>query len=124
MRVSQRVRWNRGTFLGVCRVEIGTGQKTATLSSEAALRLIVVTLRAGAIFAGVIGKDFLPTVIALVDMASKERRAASGNIPECSFPVRAEGVAVLFAVGRAVEADDIGHLQHEDLGFRGPSSVR
>src|SRR5439155_25320457 len=101
--------------------EIGTRQKAAALLGEPALGLTLMTLRAGAIFAGVIGKDLLLTVIALVDMASKERRAASGNIPKCSFPVRADGVAVLFAVGRAVEADDIGHLHHEDLGFKGPS---
>src|SRR2546425_12094605 len=86
--------------------EIGAGQKTAALSSDPALGLILVTLRAGAIFAGVIGKDLLLTVIALVDMASKERRAASGNIPECAFAVGVEHIPVLFAVGRAVEADD------------------
>ena len=95
-------------------VEIGTGQKAVTLSSEPALRLIVVTLRAGAIFAGVIGKDLLPTVIALVDMASKERRTASGNIPERPFPIRVQSISVLLAIRGAVEADDIGHLQHED----------
>jgi hypothetical protein len=27
----------------------------------------------------------------------------------------------LFAVRRSVEANDVGHLQHEDLGVRGPS---
>ena len=64
-----------------------------------------------------VGEDFLPAVIALVDVASKERRTTSGNIPERPFPIRVESVPVLLEVRRAVEADDIGHLQHEDPGF-------
>ena len=93
--------------------EIGTRQQAAALLSKPALGLSLVTLRAGAIAARVVGKDFLPTVIAQVDMAPKERRTASGNIPECAFTVRGQSVAEFLAVRRAVEANDIGHLQHE-----------
>jgi hypothetical protein len=82
---------------------------------------MVVTLGTGAIAAGVIRKHALLTVIALIDMSSQERRAASGNISQSPFLNRTQAVAVLLLVRRAVEADDVGHLQHEDLGIRGPS---
>ena len=68
-----------------------------------------------------IGENFLLAVIALVDVAPKERRTASGNIPERPFAIGVQGACVLLAVRRAMEADDIGHLQHEDPGFRGLS---
>src|SRR2546428_5846123 len=96
--------------------EIGTGQEAAALLAQPAFGLALVTLRTGAITAGVVGEDFLLAVIALVDMTSKERRTASGNIPERPLAIRGQGVSILVAVRRAVEADDIGHLQHEDPG--------
>jgi hypothetical protein len=80
-----------------------------------------VTLRTGAISAGVVGEHFPPAVIALVDMTSKERRAASGDIPQSALLNRTQGVSKPLLVRRAVEADDIGHLDHEDLGARGRS---
>jgi hypothetical protein len=43
--------------------------------------LILVTVRAGTISAGVVREDILLAAIALMDVASKERRAAGGNIP-------------------------------------------
>jgi len=52
---------------------------------EPALRLRLVTLRAGAVATGVKGKDFLLAMIALVDVASQLRRAASGDIPKSPF---------------------------------------
>ena len=113
--------WTQVRRQGEGHQEIGTGQKAAALPNKPALGLILVTLRAGAIAAGVVGKDFLPAVIALVDMTSKERCMASGNIPECPFAIRVQGVSVLLAVRRAVETDDIGHLQHGRPGVRGLS---
>lgn len=68
--------------------EIGAWQQAIVLASKPALGLILVTLRAGAIAAGVVGKDFLLAVIALVDVASKEWRTTSGNIPERPFAIR------------------------------------
>jgi hypothetical protein len=87
------------------------------------LGLTVVTLRTGAIAAGVVRENLLLTVIAQIDMTSQERRAASGNIAQSAFLNRAESVAVLSQVRRAVEADDVGHLLPEDLWklIRGPS---
>ena len=68
------------------------------------------------------GEDFSLAVIALVDVASKERRTASGNIPERPFAIGVQGVSILLAVRCTVKANDIGHLQHEDLlGFTGLS---
>ena len=61
--------------------EVGTGQEVAALFLNPALALILVTLRAGTISAGVVREDILLAAIALMDMASKERRAAGGNIP-------------------------------------------
>jgi hypothetical protein len=83
--------------------------------------LILVTLWTGAIAAGVVGKHVLLAVIALIDMTSKERRTASSNISQSPFLNRTQSIAVLLLVRRAVEADDVGHLPHEDLGIRGPS---
>jgi hypothetical protein len=93
----------------------------AALLFNPAFGLILVTLRTGTISAGVVRVDFLLAVIALMDMASEERRAAGGNIPQSLFLDRAQTNAGLFAVCCAVEADDFGHLRHEDPGFRGLS---
>jgi hypothetical protein len=82
---------------------------------------MLVTLGTGAIAAGVVGEDLLLAVIALIDMTSKERRTASSNISQSPFLNRTQSIAVLLLVRRAVEADDVGHLPHEDLGIRGPS---
>ena len=54
----------------------------AALFCKPAFGLILVTLRTAAIAAGVVGKHLLLTVIALVEVSSKERRTASGNIPK------------------------------------------
>ena len=86
----------------------------AALFFKPALGLVLVTLRAGAIATGVKRKHILLAVIALVDVASKERRAAGGNISEGLLLDRAQGFTELFAIRRAMEAEDIGHLQHED----------
>ena len=67
--------------------EIGTGEEAAALVVQPAFGLMLVTLRAATITAGVVGEDLLPAVIALIDVASKERRTASGNIPERPFVV-------------------------------------
>jgi hypothetical protein len=93
----------------------------AALFFNPAFGLILVTLRTGTISAGVVRVDFLLAVIALMDVASKKRRAAGGNIPQSPLLDRAQTDAGLFAVRCAVEADDIGHLRHEDPGFRGLS---
>ncbi len=86
----------------------------AALFFNPAFGLILVTLRTGTISAGVVRVDFLLAVIALMDMASEERRAAGGNIPQSPLLHRAQADTGLLAIRRAVEADDIGHLRHED----------
>ena len=60
--------------------EIGTREEVAALFFNPAVCLTLVTLRAGAVAAGVIRKDFPLAAIALMDVASKERRAAGGDI--------------------------------------------
>jgi hypothetical protein len=101
--------------------KVGTRQQMAALFLNPAIRLTLVTLRAGAVAAGMIREHFLLAVIALMDMASKERRAAGGNIPQSPLLDRTQRDAGLLTVRRAVEADNIGHLQHEDPSFRGLS---
>ncbi len=93
----------------------------AALFFKPAFGLVLVTLRAGTISAGVIRVDFPLAVIALMDVASEERRAAGGNIPQSPVLDRAQADAGLLAIRRTVEADDIGHLEHEDPGLRGRS---
>jgi hypothetical protein len=60
-----------------------------SLFFKPAFGLVLVTLRTGAVAAGVIGKHFLRAVIALIDVTSKERRTAGGDIPQSSFLNRA-----------------------------------
>jgi hypothetical protein len=50
-----------------------------------AIGLVLVTLRAGTIPAGVIREDFPLAAIALVDVASEERRTAGGDVPQSPF---------------------------------------
>ena len=52
----------------------------AALFFKPALGLVLVTLRTGAVAAGVVRKNFLLAMIALIDMASKQRRAAGLDI--------------------------------------------
>src|SRR5262245_22923397 len=101
--------------------EVRTRREAAALFVDPALGLRLMTLRTGAVAARVIGKDFLLAMSALVVMASQQRRPAGGDIPQGSFLSRTQGTSVLPEVRLTVEADDLGHLQHEDLGIRGPS---
>lgn len=61
--------------------KVGTLREAIALFVDPALGLRLMTLRAGAVAAGVIGKDFLLAMIALVDVASQRRRPADGDIP-------------------------------------------
>jgi hypothetical protein len=101
--------------------KIGTSREAVVLFVDPALGLRLMTLRTGAVAAGVIGKDFLLAVSALVEVASQQRRPAGGDIAQRAFLSRIEGTSVLPEIRLAVEADDVGHLQHEDLGIRGPA---
>ncbi len=103
--------------------KVGTRREAVALFVDPALGLRLMTLRTGAVAAGVIGKDFLLAMPAQVDMASQQGRPAGGNIPQSPFLNRTQRVSVLPEIRLTVEADDFGHLQHEDLGFRGPSSA-
>ena len=84
----------------------------AALLFKPAFGLLTVTLRTGAVAAGVIAIDFLLAVIALTNVTSKHRRAAVGNVAERAFLNRGQAIPELFAVGGAMEAKDFGHLQH------------
>ena len=103
--------------------KVGTHRKTDALFLDPAFGLRLVTLRATAVAAGVIREDFLLAVAALVDVASQHRRPAGGDIPQSPFLKRTQRASILPEIRLTVEADDFGHLQHEDLGFRGPSSI-
>jgi hypothetical protein len=65
--------------------KVGAAWEAGALFVDPALSLRLVTLRAGAVAAGVVGKDFLLAMIALVDMASQQRRPAGGDIPQSPF---------------------------------------
>lgn len=104
--------------------KVGTRRKAAALFVDPAFGLRLVTLRATAVATGVIGKDFLLAMTTLVDVASQQWRPAGGDIAQSPFLNRTQGTPVLPEIRLTVEADNLGHLQHEDLGFRGPSSIR
>ena len=84
--------------------KVGTWQEVAALCLKPAIGLVLVTLRAGTIPAGVVREDFPLAVITLMDVASEERRAAGGNIPQSLVLDRAQADAGLLAIRRAVEA--------------------
>ena len=103
--------------------KVGTRRKAAALLFNPAFRLCLGTLRTGAVAAGVIREDFLLAMTALVDVASQLRCPARGDIPQSPFLNRTQRASILPEIRLTVEADDLGHLQHEDPGFRGPSSA-
>ena len=80
--------------------EVGTGEQVSPLFVQPTIRLELVTLRAGAIAAGVIREQLLRTVIALMDVASKERRAAGSDIAQSPYLTRAQAAAGLLNVRR------------------------
>jgi hypothetical protein len=101
---------------------VGTGEQTAALASQPSLTLIPVTLGTVPVATRMIGIDVPATGRTRIDVASKERRSAMENIPESALLGRTQPISGLLAKRRAVEADDVGHLQHDGLGFRGRSS--
>ena len=109
------MRPSQGTQLGWQREGdqvIRAREQSLTLLADPAFGLIAVTLRATAVAAGVIRIDLLRAVVALVDMASKERRAAVSNIAKGLFLNRCQLGSELRAIRIAVEADNVSHLQH------------
>jgi hypothetical protein len=60
--------------------KVRTLREAVALFVDPALGLRLMTLRAGAVAAGVVGKDFLLAMIALIDVASQRRRPADGDI--------------------------------------------
>src|SRR5438876_8498129 len=95
---------------------IGAREQSLTLLSEPSLGLIVVTLRTTAVATGVIAIPLLRALVALIDVASKERRTAVFDIAKRFFLNRRQLRSELRPKLSAVEADNLGHLQHEDLG--------
>jgi hypothetical protein len=94
---------------------VAAGQQTGALLGEPALGLVPVTLRTGAVAAGVVRIDRVPALIALMDVTSTGWRPAGFDIPQGPALTGRQGRAEPGAVRRPVEADDVGHLQHEDL---------
>jgi hypothetical protein len=103
---------------------VGTGQQTGAMTRQPAFGLIPVTLGTVPVPAGMIRIDVPAAGRTRIDVASKERRAAVKNVPESALLGRGQPVPELLTVRRAVEADDVGHLQHDGPGFRGRSSDR
>lgn len=63
-----------------------------------------------------VGIDLLPAVIALLEMASKVGRAAGLDVVHGPSVRSWQTMAPARPVGLTVEAEDIRHFQHEDLG--------
>jgi hypothetical protein len=91
---------------------IAARQESGLLLGDPALSLVLVTLWAAAIAAGVIGVDLPVAVVALVKMASKERRSAVRDIGQSLFLNRRQSLCPLLAKRFTVEADNVGHLRH------------
>ena len=98
----------------------------AALFVDPAMGLVLVTLRAGAIAARVIGENLLLAVIALMDVTAKERCAAGGDIAQSLLLNRAQVDARLLSVGRAMEAlDALGVPADRAVAFEdSPNGVR
>ncbi len=103
--------------------EVGTGEQVGVLLGEPAFGLAPMTLRTGAVAAGVVRIALLPAVIALVHVPSTGWRPAGFDIPQGPELTGRHGRAEAGTVGRPVEADNVGHLQHAGLGgpLRGPA---
>lgn len=78
--------------------------------------LIVVTLRATAVAAGVVGVPLLTAMVAPINMASKEWRTAVLDIVKRLFLNRRQLRSKLRSIVIPIEADNVGHLQHEGVG--------
>jgi len=115
LRVGARQR-AQGLGEGEGQEEVGAGEQAGPLGGEPAGGLVAGTLRTMAVAAGVIRVDRVPALIAPMDMASQGRRAAGFEIPQGPTLAGPQGLAEARAVRRPVEADDVGHLQHADLG--------
>lgn len=109
---------NRMQFSGECEGQqvVITGRQSGPLAGNPAIRLILVTLRATAVAAGVIGVHLSAAVAALMDMASKERRSTVRDIGQGPLVDSSQAMRRFFAKRFTVEADDVGHLQHETSG--------
>ncbi len=95
--------------------EVGTGEQVGALLLKPAFSVFPVTLRTGAVAAGVVRIALLAAVIALVHVASEVRGPAGLDIPQGPKLTGRHGRAEASQIRRPVEADDVGHLQHEDL---------
>jgi len=100
---------------------VSARQKIGALSGDPPIGLILMTLRATAIAARVIGIHFPVAVVALVKVASKERRSTVLDIGQRLLLNRRQAISPFLAKRFTVEADDVSHLPHEDLWIRGRS---
>jgi hypothetical protein len=98
-----------------CDQVVATGQQALTLLGNPALGLILVTLRATAVAAGVVGIPFLLAMVTLIDVASKEGGATVRDIAERLFLNRSQLRSELRTILIPVEADNVSNLQQEDL---------
>jgi hypothetical protein len=97
---------------------VGAGQETEALFAYPAFGLVLMTLRAAAIAAGMIRVAFPVAVIALMKMASKERRSTVCDIGQGPLLSPGQRRSPFLSKRFTMEADDIGHLQHDGLGIR------
>jgi hypothetical protein len=74
-----------------------------------------MTLWAVAIAAGVVGIAEFAAVSTLVDVPPKVRRTAGRDISERPSVSLGQGGSELGEERRTMEADDVGHLQHDGL---------
>src|SRR5215475_7655078 len=88
---------------------ITAGEQTLPLGGDPTLGLVVVTLRATAIAAGMIGVHLPVTVVALMNVASKERRSTVGDIDQRLLLNRRQPMSAFFPIRFTMEADNIGH---------------
>lgn len=121
-----RVSARQGAHLlgqGEGQEDVGTGEQVGALLLKPAFSVLAVTLRTGAVTAGVGRLARLAAVIALVHVASEVRGTAELELLQGSLLTGQQPVFDASQIRRPVEADDVGHLQHEDLRprIRGPA---
>ncbi len=95
---------------------IGAGQESSPLLLQPTVGLFCVTLRTMPVAAGMIAVMLLPTVIPPIELAATGRGATAHQVHEHLLLTGQKPVGL--PIGRAVEAEDVCHLDHERGGLQ------